>query len=171
MDQQLHSLCTVLGGVTILLKGESDMVCGPRKSTDGQLSLSFDGVSNVYVIETPNHGSPRRCGGQGDILSGCVAVSVLWSSIVNTPTTTVRPLNAMNETAISINEEDVNREDIYVADAPKDSPTLLGCILASTVVKSASHSAFVKKGRSMTSPDVLNEIGTAFERVVGRESY
>ncbi|XP_017436261.1 ATP-dependent (S)-NAD(P)H-hydrate dehydratase isoform X2 [Vigna angularis] len=55
--QQLLSLAKKIGGVTILRKGNSDLV------SDG------DTVKSVNI-----YGSPRRCGGQGDILSGSGAV-------------------------------------------------------------------------------------------------
>ncbi|XP_020976229.1 ATP-dependent (S)-NAD(P)H-hydrate dehydratase isoform X2 [Arachis ipaensis] len=51
--QQVLSLAKKIGGVTILKKGKSDLI------SDG------DTVKSVSI-----YGSPRRCGGQGDILSG-----------------------------------------------------------------------------------------------------
>ncbi|XP_021731075.1 ATP-dependent (S)-NAD(P)H-hydrate dehydratase isoform X2 [Chenopodium quinoa] len=50
---ELLSLVKGIGGVTVLRKGNSDLIC------DG------DAVCSVSIF-----GSPRRCGGQGDILSG-----------------------------------------------------------------------------------------------------
>ncbi|KAK6139076.1 hypothetical protein DH2020_027199 [Rehmannia glutinosa] len=50
-----------IGGVTILRKGGSDFI------SNGDL------VGAVSAF-----GSPRRCGGQGDILSGSVAVFISW---------------------------------------------------------------------------------------------
>ncbi|XP_054806657.1 ATP-dependent (S)-NAD(P)H-hydrate dehydratase isoform X6 [Prosopis cineraria] len=60
--QQLLSLSKQIGGVTILRKGKSDLI------SDG------DTVKSVSI-----YGSPRRCGGQGDILSGSVAVFLSWA--------------------------------------------------------------------------------------------
>lgn len=60
--QQLLSLSKSIGGVTILRKGKSDYI------SDGKE------VRSVSI-----YGSPRRCGGQGDILSGSVAVFVAWA--------------------------------------------------------------------------------------------
>ncbi|PKI64922.1 hypothetical protein CRG98_014718 [Punica granatum] len=51
--QQVQLLAKRIGGVTILRKGKSDLM------SDG------DTVKSVSI-----YGSPRRCGGQGDILSG-----------------------------------------------------------------------------------------------------
>ncbi|CAI0559802.1 unnamed protein product [Linum tenue] len=60
--KQLSSLSKQIGGVTILRKGRSDLI------SDGDL------VNSVSI-----YGSPRRCGGQGDILSGSVAVFLSWA--------------------------------------------------------------------------------------------
>ncbi|XP_031276628.1 ATP-dependent (S)-NAD(P)H-hydrate dehydratase isoform X1 [Pistacia vera] len=60
--EQLQSLVKGIGGVTILQKGKSDLI------SDGEI------VKSVSI-----YGSPRRCGGQGDILSGSVAVFLSWA--------------------------------------------------------------------------------------------
>lgn len=52
--------------VTILLKGERDMI------------IRGDTVLNFETTK----GSPRRCGGQGDILSGCLATFAYWATQV-----------------------------------------------------------------------------------------
>ena len=49
--RQLRALCTVLGGVTVLLKGQWDTVCW---GTEQVLRIKGDDCG----------GSPRRCGGQ-----------------------------------------------------------------------------------------------------------
>ncbi|CAH8313547.1 unnamed protein product [Eruca vesicaria subsp. sativa] len=56
-EDQLHSLAKQIGGVTILRKGISDLI------SNGEI------VKSVSI-----YGSPRRCGGQGDTLSGSVYV-------------------------------------------------------------------------------------------------
>ncbi|XP_042050473.1 ATP-dependent (S)-NAD(P)H-hydrate dehydratase-like isoform X1 [Salvia splendens] len=60
--QQLLSLAKGIGGATILRKGVSDFI------SNGE---------TVHAVSS--FGSPRRCGGQGDILSGSVAVFVSWA--------------------------------------------------------------------------------------------
>ncbi|KAM5558656.1 hypothetical protein ABKV19_020376 [Rosa sericea] len=60
--EQLLSLAKRIGGVTILRKGKADLI------SDGET------VESVSI-----YGSPRRCGGQGDILSGSVAVFLTWA--------------------------------------------------------------------------------------------
>ena len=62
---QVRAVSIVLGGVTIMKKGEEDIL------SNGDV---------VYTLQSG--GSPRRCGGQGDILAGCLAVAAYWSSQV-----------------------------------------------------------------------------------------
>ncbi|XP_059311871.1 ATP-dependent (S)-NAD(P)H-hydrate dehydratase isoform X2 [Lycium ferocissimum] len=58
---QLLSLAKGIGGVTILRKGKSDFV------SDGKTACAV----SIY-------GSPRRCGGQGDILSGRFSIHIYY---------------------------------------------------------------------------------------------
>jgi ATP-dependent NAD(P)H-hydrate dehydratase len=172
LPEQLHSLCAFLGGVTVILKGEYDMVCGStlsQSATSVQPLLSFDGISDVFIIQTSEKGAPRRCGGQGDILSGCVATALYWSSSLNSSASVVSSALTSLQQPFSVTLEE--RQD---GEGSRDlatralacSPSLLGCILAATVVRAASSAAFLKKGRAMTSPDILEELGRAFERSI-----
>lgn len=60
---QTRALSLAMGGVTIMLKGAADII------SNGDM-----------VFEVKMKGSPRRCGGQGDILAGCVGTAFHWSS-------------------------------------------------------------------------------------------
>ncbi|EDO45663.1 predicted protein [Nematostella vectensis] len=62
--EQARSLSQELGNVTICRKGQHDII------TDGQT-----------VVECSITGSNRRCGGQGDLLSGSMAVFLHWANI------------------------------------------------------------------------------------------
>jgi hypothetical protein len=52
-------------GVAVLRKSSQDMV------SDGRI-----------VVRIEEDGSPRRCGGQGDILSGCLGIAYSWAEKV-----------------------------------------------------------------------------------------
>jgi ATP-dependent NAD(P)H-hydrate dehydratase len=66
--QRTRALSLALGGVTIFRKGQFDTI------TVG---------SEVYQMGNDcGKGSPKRCGGQGDILAGCLAVALHWASKV-----------------------------------------------------------------------------------------
>ena len=62
VPQVLEEVCKSLGHLTIIHKGCSDL------------------ISDGHTTETCQvGGSPRRCGGQGDILSGILATLLHWS--------------------------------------------------------------------------------------------
>jgi len=63
----VQELAKKLGGVTIVQKGARCM--------DGADIIS-DGTVTLTTAET---GAPRRCGGQGDVLAGCVATFLAWN--------------------------------------------------------------------------------------------
>lgn len=48
--------------------------------------------------------------------------------------------------------------------------SILACLLSIAVVKEASARAYSKRGRSMTSPDVLAALGEGFEIATGQYS-
>ncbi|ESO97453.1 hypothetical protein LOTGIDRAFT_114759 [Lottia gigantea] len=58
----VKSLSELLGNITIVLKGVSDVI------SDGE-----------QVLICYGEGSPRRCGGQGDLLSGSMGVFTYWT--------------------------------------------------------------------------------------------
>jgi NAD(P)H-hydrate repair Nnr-like enzyme with NAD(P)H-hydrate dehydratase domain len=64
--KKLAGLSSYLG-VTIIRKGKHDMV-------------ATAGSDVVVVLE--DDGSPRRCGGQGDVLSGLIGVALGWADKV-----------------------------------------------------------------------------------------
>ncbi|KAK2646930.1 hypothetical protein Ddye_022125 [Dipteronia dyeriana] len=114
----LQSLANRIGGVTILQKGKSDLI------SDG------DTVKSVSI-----YGSPRRCGGQGDILSGSVAVFLSWARAKEKST-----ISAMN-------------------------PTVLGCIAASALLRKAASLAFENKKRSTLTSDIIECLGRSLEDI------
>ncbi|KAM3323716.1 ATP-dependent (S)-NAD(P)H-hydrate dehydratase isoform X1 [Capsicum chacoense] len=109
---QLLSLAKGIGGVTILRKGKSDFV------SDGKTACAV----SVY-------GSPRRCGGQGDILSGSVAVFLSWAR------------QCADKGEVSMN------------------PTILGCVAGSALLRKAASMAFDNKKRSTLTGDIIECLG------------
>ena len=72
-----------LGGVTVLQKGADDIICtntGVASEQDAQKSKvnPTEGATEEQVIvDVP--GGLKRCGGQGDILSGTVGTVLAWN--------------------------------------------------------------------------------------------
>ncbi|PKA56270.1 ATP-dependent (S)-NAD(P)H-hydrate dehydratase [Apostasia shenzhenica] len=119
-SRQLISLARRLGGVTILRKGKTDLI------TDG---------SAVYMVSI--FGSPRRCGGQGDILSGSVAVFSAWARHY-----------------VSMNKAESSSHPL--------NPMVLGSISGSALVRKAASLAFENKKRSMLTTDIIECLGTRY---------
>uniref|UniRef100_A0A2P2K0P7 ATP-dependent (S)-NAD(P)H-hydrate dehydratase n=2 Tax=Rhizophora mucronata TaxID=61149 RepID=A0A2P2K0P7_RHIMU len=122
---QLLSLSKRIGGVTILRKGKSDLI------SDGDI-----------VKSVSNYGSPRRCGGQGDILSGSVAVFLSW---------------ACQHIRILATEGHLNISPV--------NPAVMGCIAASALLRKAASLAFEKRKRSTLTSDIIECLGSSLEDI------
>ncbi|KAJ1566378.1 hypothetical protein HK405_010072 [Cladochytrium tenue] len=114
-----------LGNVFIMQKGSEDVL------TDGTTSIacSFPG-------------SPRRCGGQGDILSGTLATFLAWTALA------ARQQKSGGAAASAV--------------LPTRLAVLSATAAAATVVRRASLLAFAARGRSVVARDVLEQVGAAF---------
>ncbi|XP_040480531.1 ATP-dependent (S)-NAD(P)H-hydrate dehydratase isoform X2 [Ursus maritimus] len=113
--EAVRRLSQALGNVTVVQKGERDVI------SDGE-----------QVLECAQEGSSRRCGGQGDLLSGALGVLVHW--------------------ALHAGPEKTNGS----------SPLLLAAMGACSLVRQCSRQAFQKHGRSTTTTDMIAEVGPAF---------
>ena len=70
-----------LGGVTILQKGLEDIICtdtGSASAEEARVSKVDHGESTEEQIVVDVPGGLKRCGGQGDILSGTVGTALAW---------------------------------------------------------------------------------------------
>ncbi|XP_022762013.1 ATP-dependent (S)-NAD(P)H-hydrate dehydratase isoform X3 [Durio zibethinus] len=130
-DQEAHgellSLSKGMGCVTILRKGKSDLI------SDGEI------VQSVGI-----YGSPRRCGGQGDILSGSVGVFLSWA-----------------RQHILATERKPTVRDHY----SPTNPTVLGCIAGSALLRKAASLAFEHKKRSTLTTDIIECLGQSLEAI------
>lgn len=118
-------LADVLGGVTILEKGQVDRI---TRGTQGG------------TWESSAQGSVRRCGGQGDVLSGAVGTFLAWGASHS------------------------QREGRSDAD---EDMTRLAAYAGSTLTRTASRLTFARLKRAMQTGDMLNDVGNAFEEVFG----
>ncbi|XP_024175518.1 ATP-dependent (S)-NAD(P)H-hydrate dehydratase [Rosa chinensis] len=120
--EQLLSLAKRIGGVTILRKGKADLI------SDGET------VESVSI-----YGSPRRCGGQGDILlEGNVAIFLSWARQI------------------------VTDENLSISSR---NPTMLGCIAGSTLMRKAASLAFENKKRSTLTTDIIECLGRSLQDI------
>ncbi|XP_060681813.1 ATP-dependent (S)-NAD(P)H-hydrate dehydratase isoform X1 [Hemiscyllium ocellatum] len=117
-SSNLLQLSQALGNVTIVQKGEKDLI------SDG---------SSVLVCS--QQGSGRRCGGQGDLLSGSLGVLAHWAFM------------AGDEKTDGLN------------------PTLIAAFGACALTRQCNHQAFQKHRRATTTSDMIAEISTAFNKL------
>ncbi|CAL5347193.1 unnamed protein product [Camellia sinensis] len=162
-SEQLLSLAKWIGGVTILRKGKSDLI------SDGEA------VRSVSI-----YGSPRRCGGQGDILSGR-RVARMFSHPDSypgglrfnfPPVCPVHMLKNLKPKFTRLEWVQKTLTDVavfvswarqYISTAPKGelitNPTMLGCIAGSALMRKAASLAFDNKRRSTLTSDIIECLG------------
>ena len=140
----------MLGGVTILQKGQSDIIAINTEGAKSRIAHDVSKISpnegeqnEVVIVDTP--GGMKRCGGQGDILSGSVGAFLAWAKCYES--------GAFGDKAI-----------------PVSRMPILAAIGASIITRTTSQRAFEKEGRSVVTQDMLKEIGGAFAEIFGSES-
>lgn len=90
-------------------------------------------------VHVSGGGGMKRCGGIGDVLSGCVATTCAW-------------------------EQMARSQRIGANGHSGDHPAIVGaCLAACEITRAASEAAFQKRLRAMSAEDVLEEIGGAAE--------
>ncbi|GJP56742.1 hypothetical protein CLOM_g15794 [Closterium sp. NIES-68] len=132
----LAELATDLGNVTIVEKGAADGI------SDGKT-----------VLECGLFGSPRRCGGQGDVLSGSIAVFFVWARKWQ------QRLQAQQQEGVSSDAEMQH----LVAEQLSDNPAIMAAFAGSLVVRRAASAAFAKNKRSMTTTNIIECLGDCVE--------
>ncbi|KAF7356495.1 ATP-dependent (S)-NAD(P)H-hydrate dehydratase [Mycena venus] len=97
------------------------------------------------TVEVDTKGGLKRCGGQGDVLSGTVGTMLAWAKCY--------------EDGIFGN-----------GSIPASRFPLLAAVGGSMVTRTASRRAFFKEGRGVVTQDMLPEVGKAFAEVFGEET-
>lgn len=120
----MKQLALAMGGVTINAKGSHDVI------SDGQ-----------QVLTCSLKGSLRRCGGQGDLLSGSMGTFAYWMH------------------SYSGQKKEDSRFLWWF------KPTLLAAFAACSLTRRCSFLAFEKKNRHMTTSDMVEEIPQAFDQL------
>lgn len=83
-DQRASMVSRKLGGVTVLQKGATDIIATDTTGKEADLAASQMQGANAEVeqaketITVDNKGGLKRCGGQGDVLSGTVGTFMAW---------------------------------------------------------------------------------------------
>ncbi|RIB21532.1 Ribokinase-like protein [Gigaspora rosea] len=122
-----QKLSQAFGGVTIVQKGKNDL------------------ISNGNSIFLVDHKSGlKRCGGQGDILTGLISTFVAWGVAY---------------------KKNIWQHDNSIS--PTDIP-MLASFAGCTINRECSWAAFSKLGRSVQTSDMIPEIGPSFQRLFER---
>ncbi|TPX31562.1 hypothetical protein SeMB42_g07745 [Synchytrium endobioticum] len=125
--QKARALSQAFGNVTIVQKGEVDI------------------ISNGYdVITCDAQGAPRRCGGQGDLLSGTLAAFLAFGNGYATD-------NWRHGNDFSSNTSFLSKQ-----------LPLLAAYGACLMVRGCAKEAYKKMGRAMMTTDMIEEIGNVF---------
>lgn len=128
-DQKtVEELAEALGHLTVLHKGAHDV------------------ISNGHHTENCHaSGCPRRCGGQGDLLAGCLATFLHWAYNVASPPSAL------------------------LCDPPG-----LGIVAAwgaCRLSRGCAAQAFCQHGRSLTTSDLVDQIHSEFSRLYESETF
>jgi len=116
----VKELAQKLGNVTIVQKGKDDVISNGL-------------VDDVICSE---RGSPRRCGGQGDVLAGTLSAFVSWGFLKG--------------------KEGGEKVEGW---------PILAAFAACSLTRASSLIAFGAHKRATTTPDIIGKIGEAFEAV------
>lgn len=124
--------------MTVLQKGPTDIISVNTISNP-------HAKSETQTIEVDTPGGLKRCGGQGDILSGAVGTFLAWGKCY---------------------------EDEAFGDGsvPSERIPILSATAGSMLTRTTSKIAFAQKGRSVITADMLGEVGQAFKEVFGDET-
>lgn len=124
--------------VNVFMKGHLDTIASPTSSEPIQCGID---------------GSPRRCGGQGDLLAGALIAAYYWA--------------IKNRDKIEYQPSTPDKSPRVDQGSPfsKLTPAQVAGYAASTLIRTSSQSVFNKLGRSMISVDILKEIGPTFAKL------
>ncbi|KAJ2918685.1 hypothetical protein MD484_g1766, partial [Candolleomyces efflorescens] len=150
-DERAILISNLLGGVTVLEKGPNDLIAVDTTGDAADLKKSqMEGADaekekTKETVEVDVEGGLKRCGGQGDVLSGSVGTFMAWGKCY----------------------EDGAFGDKSV---PASRIPLLAAVGGSMVTREASKRAFAKMGRGLVTQDMIPELGGAFAEFFGSEA-
>ena len=122
-----------LDHVTVCLKHRHDVI------SDGRC-----------VVVVPEAGSPRRCGGQGDVLAGSAGTFFHWTNAFDSEKNGVY--------GAACGAAGVESEDGMIA----ASSAMLAAFAACLLTKRCNAKSFALRGRSTTTVDLIDNIGAVF---------
>jgi len=119
-NNSCKEITTALNGPVVLKKSKIDVISGGNDKSDLELDQPL---------------SPRRCGGQGDLLSGSLATFMYWAH------------SRRNHLEPTIDETDAS---------------MISAWSASFLTRNCARRAYIKNKRSATTSDLIDEISEVF---------
>jgi len=143
MEAAVERLSATLG-VIVLCKGSGDIIAAPPASPS----------TSAHTATCKDSGSPRRCGGQGDVLSGAVATFLAWAHKAH---------KELYEASDSSGGGTGGGGGGSGSDGLTSSQVSVAAVYgASLLTRTAGRLAFDKHARGMTTPDVIKQLPHAF---------
>ncbi|KAG9309023.1 carbohydrate kinase-domain-containing protein [Chiua virens] len=136
-----------LGGVVVLEKGAKDVVAC---DTTGEAAAARE------VVEVDVEGGLKRCGGQGDVLSGCVGTMLAWGKCYEGGA-----FGCVSFMFLRVGCAEGDRDGtLAVSRLP-----ILAAIGGSMVTRASSRRAFLVEGRAVVTEDMIPQLGKAFAEI------
>ena len=166
---QARYVTAQLDGPVVVAKGEVDIVALDvvgESTGPSEVGRRISSFRRHLVCDEP--GSPRRCGGQGDVLAGSIATFLAWAA---------RSKEAERAIARRIDVEGDHVDGDLIAAAgdgpgyethPSLGPSAVSVVAAYAgclVTRVAARAAFKRKRRSMLATDVIEELGETMQRL------
>ncbi|KAL6946721.1 hypothetical protein ACO0RG_000885 [Hanseniaspora osmophila] len=162
LQKEYPDLYTRFPGLIILEKGKNDKIISTNQSNDST------NEENPQILEnTVESHCLKRCGGQGDTLTGCLATQLGWCNILLRDDEN----SSKNDDGDDNNNNNNKEKHVIWPDRKRleniAEYKVLSAYVVSTVVKLASSKAFAEKFRSMQTTDLNNKVGEAFYEIFG----
>ena len=133
-----------LQNVFLIRKGHEDIIeYIPKQDEEGQ-GTGFEKNELNRMMICNEMGGLKRSGGLGDLLSGSVGTFLAWNKILQ-PTTKDATTQCTDDDSVA--------------------SVIKACWMATCLTKRSTYKAFEKRKRSMTAPDVLEEVGDVVDAV------
>ena len=167
--EKAAAVSRLLGGVVVLEKGATDVIASDTTGDEADLGASGIRAEEEEeeeekvreVVEVDVEGGLKRCGGQGDVLSGCVGAMLAWGKCYEEGAYGCVCVSRVWGSALT----DVGRDHAL----PVSRLPLLAAIGGSIVTRTSSRMAFQVEGRGLVTQDMIPHLGKAFTEIFGED--
>ena len=145
-----------LKGVILIVKGQYDTIeiCTRTTRTTTVAKHHSHNGQELVSMQCRQIGGLKRSGGIGDVLAGMIGSFLAWNQI----------LKALDHKgSASSSSGQLQDTELVVEEKVANINLILSCWFACALTKRATKVAFDKRRRSMTAPDILEEIGMVID--------